>query len=179
MRLINLLLLLVGAYAVAFSANAEHVSDPALVAKGAKLYSQNCGRCHNPKPASEYSKEEWSVFMPHMRERAHMTGTEALAVEAFLASTLTADVRNQPAETGAPQRSGETLVAQFGCAGCHQVKGAGGKLGPTLDGVVAAKGKEFIMKKLMNPKFNNSASAMPKYPMSKADIQEIIDYISK
>jgi mono/diheme cytochrome c family protein len=152
------------------------------VAKGAKLYSENCGRCHNARPASDYSKKEWSVVMPHMREKGHMTGKEALAVEAFLASTLTADVRNE-VNAGSlndkPQRTGEELVAAFGCQGCHKINGTGGSLGPDLSGVVNTKGEAFILKKLTNPKFNNSASAMPQFPMTEADKKAILNFLAK
>jgi mono/diheme cytochrome c family protein len=181
MKLVKLIVPVIALTISAFSVNAQHVSDLSLVAKGAKVYSENCGRCHNARPAEEYSKKEWSVVIPHMRAKAHMTGKEALAVEAFLASTLTADVRNEAsyANTNAPKKTGEELVAQFGCQGCHQMKGEGGKLGPTLDGVVSNKGEEFIMNKLANPKFNNAASAMPKYPMNKVDMKAIVDYLAK
>jgi len=177
MKLVKLLLPLITLTLSAFSVQAQHVSDPSLVAKGAKIYSENCGRCHNARPAEEYSKKEWSVVIPHMRAKAHMTGKEALAVEAFLASTLTADVRSTYAKVDAPQRTGAELAAQFGCQGCHQIKGEGGKLGPALDGVVSSKGEAFVLKKLADPKFNNAASAMPKYPMNKEDMNAIVDFL--
>ncbi|WP_445946509.1 cytochrome c [Shewanella sp.] len=163
-----------------FSAQAEHLSDPSLVAKGAKVYSQNCARCHNPRPAEEYSKKEWSVVIPHMRAKAHMTGKEALAVEAFIASTLTADVRNTAshAKIDASKRTGAELVAQFGCQGCHEIRGEGGKLGPSLDGVISSKGEAFVLEKLANPRFNNPASAMPKYPMNKEEMKAIIGFLN-
>jgi len=158
---------------------ANHTSDQSLVAKGAKLYSENCSRCHTPRPATDYSKSEWSVVMPHMREKAHMTGNEALAVEAFLDSTLTSDMRN--AMKNAPvvsNKTGEELVAQFGCQGCHMINGKGGNLGPNLSGVVNNKGEAFVLKKLANPTFNNSASAMPMFPLSDADMKVISDYLA-
>jgi len=181
MQLTKLSILIAVIAVGSFSASAQHAGDPKLVAKGAKLYSENCGRCHNPRPASDYTKKEWSVVMPHMREKAHMTGKESLAVEAFLASTLTADVRNEPQvlDENAPQKSGEALITQFGCQGCHQVKGSGGKLGPSLDGIVEDKGREFILKKLKDPKFNNTSSAMPQFPMTEEDMKTIINYMSK
>lgn len=181
MKLINIIFSLVVLTFSAFFIHAQHVEDPSLVAKGAKVYSENCARCHNARPAEEYSKKEWSVVIPHMRAKAHMTGKEALAVEAFLASTLTADVRNagKYEETKVNNKSGAELITQFGCQGCHQIKGEGGKLGPTLDGVVSNKGEEFVLKKLTDPKFNNAASAMPKYPMNKKDMIAIVDFLKK
>lgn len=179
MKIVKLLLPVIALTLSAFSVQAQHVSDLSLVAKGAKVYSENCGRCHNARPAEEYSKKEWSVVMPHMRAKAHMTGKETLAVEAFLASTLTADVRNTASheKSDAPKRTGAELVTQFGCQGCHQIKGEGGKLGPALDDVISSKGEAFVLKKLANPKFNNTASAMPKYPMNKEDMSAIVDFL--
>ncbi|PCH97235.1 MAG: hypothetical protein COB83_02990 [Gammaproteobacteria bacterium] len=181
MKLSKVLLPAIALIISAFSIQAEHISDPALVAKGAKVYSQNCGRCHNARPAEEYTKKEWSVVIPHMRAKAHMTGKEALAVEAFLASTLTAEIRSDDHSSTEekPQRTGAELIAAFGCQGCHKIDGEGGALGPILDTVVADKGAEFVIKKLKNPKFNNSASAMPRYPMSAADKQAIVDFLTK
>jgi len=180
MKLIKLFLLSVSLFVAAWSAQAQHINGASLVGEGARLYSENCGRCHNARPASDYTKREWSVVMPHMREKAHMTGTEALAVEAFLESTLTSDVQND-VKSGSlknkPQRSGEELVAAFGCQGCHNIKGSGGTMGPNLTTVVADKGAEFVLKKLANPKFNNPASPMPKFPMSAADKQAIVDFL--
>lgn len=179
MKLIKIMLPFIILSLNGFSVQAQHVNDPSLVAKGAKVYSENCARCHNARPAEEYSKKEWSVVIPHMRAKAHMTGKEALAVEAFLASTLTADVRNEGSyeKANAPRKSGSELIAQFGCQGCHQINGEGGKLGPALDDVVENKGEAFVLKKLNDPKFNNAASAMPKYPMNKKDMKAIVEFL--
>ena len=176
-RLFSIILVVLFASLIA---HAKHVSDPSLITEGAKLYSENCSRCHNARPASDYSKTEWSVVMPHMREKAHMTGTEALAVEAFLASTLTADVRNELriASNSNPAKPAKELITQFGCQGCHIVKGVGGNLGPSLDGIVEEKGREFVVKKLKDPKFNNASSAMPQFPMSETEIETMVDFIS-
>ena len=166
---------------LSLSVQGEHVSDPSLVADGAKLYSENCARCHNPRPASDYSKKEWSVVMPHMREKAHMTGKEALAVEAFLASTLTSEVRNEMklAVNSRQTKPPQELIAQFGCQGCHVIKGIGGNLGPTLDGIVNKRGHDFVAQKMRDPKFDNAASAMPQFPMTDKDIEVIIEFLSK
>ena len=133
LKLSKVLLPVVALVVSAFSVQAQHVSDPSLVAQGAKVYSENCGRCHNARPAEEYSKKEWSVVIPHMRAKAHMTGKEALAVEAFLSSTLTAEIRSDDHSSSEdkPQRSGEDLVAAFGCQGCHKIGGQGAPLSTT------------------------------------------------
>ncbi len=61
--------------------------DPALLAKGAKLWADNCGRCHNLRPASNFSDDGWEVVVSHMRVRANLPGKDAKAIKAFLKSS--------------------------------------------------------------------------------------------
>lgn len=150
---------------------------PGRVAEGAEIYNLNCVRCHNARPAEDYTAKQWSVVMPHMREKAHLTKHETLAVETFLASTLTADKLTQGTAEASHEYSGESLVQQFGCQGCHRVGDSGGTLGPDLISVVAAKGADFVMKKLTDPTFNNRGSAMPRYPMNDGQLDAIVSYL--
>jgi len=53
----------------------------------AKLWEQTCSRCHNARPATTYSKAQWTVVVQHMRTRAYLTGGEARALLAFLQKT--------------------------------------------------------------------------------------------
>lgn len=52
--------------------------------QGAAIWRTTCYRCHNRRPATEFSAEEWPVLVDHMRTRAHLTRAEADAVTAFL-----------------------------------------------------------------------------------------------
>lgn len=52
--------------------------------RGAEIWRTTCYRCHSRRPATEFSAEEWAVLVDHMRTRAHLTGSEADAVTAFL-----------------------------------------------------------------------------------------------
>jgi len=54
------------------------------VERGAEIWQNTCYRCHNRRPATEFSAEEWAVLVDHMRTRADLTRTEAEAVTAFL-----------------------------------------------------------------------------------------------
>ena len=51
---------------------------------GAELINNNCARCHNSRPVQEFSISEWKVIMPHMREKAHLTGAEVQAILKFM-----------------------------------------------------------------------------------------------
>jgi mono/diheme cytochrome c family protein len=54
------------------------------IAKGGKIWANNCARCHNPRPATEFSKESWQTIMQHMRILGGLTGQESRDVLAFL-----------------------------------------------------------------------------------------------
>ena len=53
---------------------------------GTRLWSQNCARCHNSRPSSDYSNAQWEVAMLHMRIRANLTAQEHKSILEFLQS---------------------------------------------------------------------------------------------
>ena len=53
-----------------------NLADDETTLSGAELINNNCARCHNSRPVREFSIGEWRVIMPHMREKAHLTGSE-------------------------------------------------------------------------------------------------------
>lgn len=61
--------------------------EGSAVARGAELYGQTCGRCHNPRPSTERTDREWATIMGHMRARANLSRTDAEALLAFLQAT--------------------------------------------------------------------------------------------
>lgn len=58
--------------------------DPAQLARGAKAWAANCGRCHNIRAPNELTDEEWDVSVTHMRVRANIPGNVAEDIKAFL-----------------------------------------------------------------------------------------------
>lgn len=55
-----------------------------LFIKGAKLWPNYCGNCHNPRGPSDRSPVEWDLIMMHMRARANMPPDAAEAVLEYL-----------------------------------------------------------------------------------------------
>ncbi len=53
---------------------------------GSRLWSQNCGMCHNKRSPEKYSDAQWDVIVHHMRTRANLTGEEQRKIVAFLKS---------------------------------------------------------------------------------------------
>ena len=146
--------------------------------KGAEVFNNNCARCHNARSIDEFSLAEWTVIMPHMREKAHLTGKETDAVMKFIAL-----VKTDPSTIGKNENiqsvlSGDALFTKYSCQGCHSINGVGGSVGPELDSVIADKGKMFFLQKLKNPQFNNPSSPMPKMPLDDEEINALADYLS-
>jgi hypothetical protein len=61
-------------------------SDSYMGLTGEELWSNNCLRCHNIRPATMYSNAQWDVIVHHMRLRANITGQEQRAIVEFLKS---------------------------------------------------------------------------------------------
>lgn len=65
----------------------DDVPDPAQIARGAKSWAQQCGRCHNLRSPSELTDEEWLVSTTHMRVRGNIPGNVIRDIQAFLRSS--------------------------------------------------------------------------------------------
>lgn len=63
------------------------LSEPAYgqrlehIARGAKLWSTTCNRCHNLRSPAERSGEEWDVIVSRMRTRANVTKSDSTTTE--------------------------------------------------------------------------------------------------
>ena len=116
--------------------------------------------------------------MPHMREKAHLTGAEVQAILKFMEIASTpVQAPKVLASVNKPVEPREVLT-RYGCQGCHQVQGAGGTLGPSLDNIISEKGIAFFERKVKEPQFNNSASAMPKMPITDEEIAALVVFLS-
>ncbi|HEY8751386.1 MAG TPA: hypothetical protein VIM11_25625 [Tepidisphaeraceae bacterium] len=51
---------------------------------GAQIWAENCTRCHNPRPATQYSPQQWDVITSHMRVRCNLDGEEQREVWKFM-----------------------------------------------------------------------------------------------
>ncbi len=60
------------------------VADGQDAVEGARLWSDNCTRCHNMRPPEQFGAMQWDVIVHHMRVRGNITGGDARAIVAFL-----------------------------------------------------------------------------------------------
>lgn len=84
-------LLVMGTFLVGTSAAAagevptsEEKKKMELFVKGAKLWPNYCGNCHNPRGPSDRSPVDWDLTMMHMRARANIPADAAEAILEFL-----------------------------------------------------------------------------------------------
>ena len=145
---------------------------------GAELINNNCARCHNSRPIQEFSMSEWKVIMPHMREKAHLTGTEVQAILNFMEIAATPAKAVKVIEPVTIAVDPREVLTRYGCQGCHQVQGAGGTLGPSLDNVISDRGKAFFLRKVKEPQFNNASSAMPQMPITDEELEVLAEFLS-
>ena len=76
--------LLLGSLAVLGGILAGCATAPKREASGARLWSQNCVRCHNSRSPASYSDAQWEVAMLHMRVRAGLAAKDAHSIREFL-----------------------------------------------------------------------------------------------
>ncbi len=182
--------------AVAFGMPQGASAQTQAVAEGARVYGATCGRCHNARSPLERSDRDWVTIINHMRVRANMTGGQTRNVLAFLQATngdpseitTIAAAGPRPAasamSTAPPSTDpalidrGSVLIAEKACLGCHVVAGEGGKVGPSLDGILGRRSAQFLRQKLNDPTVDNRASMMPNFGLTTDQIEAVIAYLA-
>jgi len=144
---------------------------------GARVYSDNCGRCHNPRAPGEFDDAAWSVIVHHMHVRGYLTENDAAAVLVFLRASNGAALELPPRESAGGPVNAAALIASKGCKGCHTIKGEGGKIGPSLDTVFQRRDDAYIKAKLTNPKADNPTSVMPQFGLTDRQKEVILAYL--
>lgn len=76
--------------------------DAELMARGARVWAQNCTRCHNARSSFERNDRDWTTIVAHMRARANLTRREAQAVATFLRSSNAPEASPSPAPASPP-----------------------------------------------------------------------------
>jgi cytochrome c2 len=109
-----------------------------------------------------------------------------------LVAGLLAACGRQPPEheplTGGNPRVGQQLIARYGCAACHQIKGiahSDSKVGPSLKdirgsayvGGVLPNSADNLMKWIMHPRAMSPNTAMPELGVTDAEARDMAAYL--
>ncbi len=166
--------------AVPFAALAEEPAhETTNFARGARLYSANCGRCHNPRGASEFSDGYWPLIVTHMRVIAGLPGDQAREIEAFLRASNNPPVRVVAKRMPSKHMSGDELIAQYGCRACHKIEGDGGAVGPSLDGLFERRDEDWVRVQIKQPRTHNPKTVMPDMGLGDSEATAIIEVLRR
>jgi predicted CXXCH cytochrome family protein len=116
--------------------------------------AQTCAGCHTVE-AQEFFKT------PH-----------AGAAESSQPATSAPAANESPS-----QAAGHKLYEKFMCAGCHQIGGQGGAVGPALDDVGARLSREQLTDRMVK---RREGTVMPTVPAGtpKSEVDELVDYMA-
>jgi cytochrome c2 len=90
--------------------------------------------------------------------------------------------------TGGNPRTGQQLIARYGCAACHQIKGiahADSRVGPSLEeirdssyvGGVLPNSADNLMKWIEHPRAVNPKTAMPELGVTRTEARDMAAYL--
>ena len=157
--------------------------------RGAKTWSENCGRCHNIRGPRELRDDQWISTVFHMRVRGGLTGQESRDVLTFLQGSntqKTAAVAPVTLSKPAKAASGQAIFTQT-CVACHGVDGSGGLPGvpdyTRKDGPLAKS--DAVLARHITEGFQSPGSPMAMPPkggnpdLSADDIQAVLKYLRK
>ncbi|MBI4877117.1 MAG: cytochrome b N-terminal domain-containing protein [Acidobacteria bacterium] len=105
-----------------------------------------------------------------------LTDAQLNALAAFL---LKLNPRNAQALASAPQFAveGAMVYQQYQCAACHQVNGAGMKLGPSLNGLEKRRSRDWLAAHFANPQALSPGSVMPPYKFPPRELERLTTYL--
>lgn len=89
------------------------------------------------------------------------------------------DLTVTPAESAALIERGKRLYEnKYGCNGCHNLDGEGGKIGPALDRAGFRLNATWVYRWLKNPQAMDSATRMPALGLNDADAKAVTLYVA-
>lgn len=136
----------------------QHSYTPQQIEEGRKLYEANCGRCHGDTGSGIPNAD---LFKQIRRETTDegiakliqsgiqgtampptpLTTEQAISVVGFLRTGGVAAARSDVAVTGNAANGKVIFTGKGNCVKCHMAEGQGGKNGPNLSAIGAARGR--------------------------------------
>lgn len=118
----------------------------------------------------------------------HFSDEQILDLTAFLKWVGEMDLNGFPAKPDLASPQEQTTSAAISkpnrpvvynqvCTACHSLEGAGGKVGPNLDGIGSKRDADYLSKWLHDPQTIKPGTTMPKLPLSESDITELTQFL--
>jgi cytochrome c oxidase cbb3-type subunit III len=136
------------------------------IALGKKLYGGLCAGCHGPAgdggkgtnlatPVLARAQNDLGLYrvirygIPDTEMPSHnRTPREIWQISAYVRSLGKIESEQT---SGSPKRGGELVRGKGGCLQCHLAGGAGGHIGPPLDGIGRRRSTTYLRTKLFDP----------------------------
>jgi alcohol dehydrogenase (cytochrome c) len=158
----------------------EHLKNPfsgsaTAIKAGAALYAQSCQVCHGGEARGDRGpaltgrlsrgEKDGEVFLnirngirgTQMPPFAQLTSDQLWRIVAYLRSLSSTSVRDTPMD-GDAGAGAQIFFGKAGCAGCHEVNGRGGVVGPDLS-AAGRNSAEALQRKIVAPQ--ESAASAP------------------
>jgi ubiquinol-cytochrome c reductase cytochrome b subunit len=154
------------------------LATPADLSAYSFFHLGNCGSCHRLSSLRTKKDQDWLVkHFAGQKSAAKLTAPKQRALAKFMTHF---DRSTTESFSVAPQFAieGATLFEASHCGTCHQVNGAGGKVGPPLNGISERRTVTYLRDTLNDPRKNAPSSPMPAYPFNQTDMQNMLNYLS-
>jgi ubiquinol-cytochrome c reductase cytochrome b subunit len=164
---------------------------------GVRYFRQeNCETCHNvtgdtpktgPNLLNTSKRHDSAWLMAHFMDPAAVTPHSVMkpvnlsdtALKELLALMFTLTPENGDVVDSAPEFAvqGALLFQKNACGTCHAVNGAGGKIGPPLNGLAGRRNEAWVIQHFQNPQMMVPKTPMPAYKFNSSDMQNIVSYL--
>lgn len=153
---------------------------------------ENCGSCHTGdrkigpdlikaknRDATwliEHFKDPSKLVPGSQMPPIDLTKAQLNSLAAFL---MKLDEKNAEALESAPTFAveGAIIYQQHQCGACHQVNGAGQKLGPPLNGLALRRSRDWVDEHFINPQKLSPGTTMPPYKFTSKDLDRLSSYL--
>ncbi len=96
---------------------------------------------------------------------------------ATLQTSATQEFRPRHLSPFAAAKAQALLRDRLPCLGCHQLNGAGGRIGPDLSNLGARRSPAFVLGMIVDPETTLPGTAMPKTPLGPATAELIASFL--
>ena len=159
---------------------------------------ENCKACHpgagkrgiGPDLTQMIPAHRTAAWMiPHFKNPAQVVPGSSMppvrlddaGLNALSAFVLKLTPQSEPALLSTPDFvvQGALIYQTNHCDACHQIMGAGKKLGPPLDGVGERRDRAWLKKHFEDPKSTSPGSMMPAYKFTPVEMDAICKYLGQ
>ncbi len=170
--------------------------SPIELAGVGNFRKENCFQCHRiggrgtaagPDLTKTASTKDARWMIEHFKQPAAMVPGSPMPpfqlterqMNSLAAVILRLNAKTADALATAPDFAvdGALVYEKMQCGVCHQVNGAGMKLGPALNGLRRRRTRDWVMQHFPDPKKFSPGSTMPPYKLPEKDLTNLTDYL--